>query len=205
MGKRIQLRKGTVIRMREKGEGTAERTEKQSRRGGLWGKPDDETMRERQRIRAFDEAVLSYQSSGLPIVWARKFWGGLMVIFTTVGACTIGDESFGKLILLTGMWALLAPYFYISTYLRIRENGSTAHLYGKIRYLPVDIRQVKIVRIGYLIQMLRGPIVISLVIQIFIALVTDAKYLILRLLFVLIAGGLIPFLANAAAIWSEPR
>lgn len=160
---------------------------------------------ERERIRAFDEEVLSYQSSGLPPASARIFWGGLMVFFTTIGACVIWNESLGSLIWLAGTWAFLAPYFYISMYLRIRENGSTVHLYGKIRYLPVDIRQVKIVRIGYLVRMIRGPIVISLVIQIFFALVVDSRYLILRLLFVLIAGGLIPFLANVAAIWSEPR
>lgn len=168
-------------------------------------KEKEASKAERERIRAFDEEVLSYQSSGLPPVWARRFWGGLMGLFTTAGACVIWDEPFDSMILLAGMWALLAPYFYISTYLRIRENGSTVHLYGKIRYLPVDIRQVKIVRIGYLVRMIRGPLVISLVIQIFFALVIDSRYLILRLLFVLIAGGVIPFLANTAAIWSEPR
>ena len=50
------------------------------------------------------------------------------------------------------LFGFLGAMLYIAPYLTFREEGNSVSIYEKIKYLPVDYRQIQKMRVWYLIR-----------------------------------------------------
>lgn len=157
---------------------------------------------QRERIRRFDEEMISYQSNGFPVKWGERLYGGIMLLMLFMPAEFLMEEK-GMIFLILLWTAVMGPSLYLTPYLRIREQGKTVSYLRKIKYLPLDIKQVKYVRIGYLAKFLKKIVLIACIEQIVFGTFICGQNIFVGVLYAVVAGGIIPMLWNTAVIWVE--
>ena len=157
---------------------------------------------QRERICRLDDEILSYQSNGLPKKWGEWVYGGIMLVMLFIPASIILEEK--SLLMMTFIWtSFLGPMLYLTPYMRIREQGKTVSYMKKIRYLPLDIKQVKMVRIGYLAKFLKKIVIIASVCQVLFGTLLCGQNVLMGIFYAVTVGGIIPLMLNAAVIWIE--
>ncbi len=124
-----------------------------------------------------------------------------MVFMTICCYNLLTDEEPGYLVGMMLVWCVFSLGMYLMRYIRLEENHKKVSWYQKMQYLPVDIKQVKIVRIGYLWDFMKMPLAILLVIQAGITLLNNPQLIGYRLLGILVTGWLIPFAVSACSVW----
>lgn len=161
-----------------------------------------EQKKQRDIIRKFDRTMHSYQSYGLPESWNARFWGFLEVFMMFVPWQELWKQGeLQGLFWIVGLWSINAPLYYMMPYEQFQENGKSVSLYQKIKYLPVDIRQVKIVRMEYLTAFLKKTFIAAMAVQMISTLLFYHTFSIWNLVYVLVLGGVLPFVITAASIW----
>lgn len=161
-----------------------------------------EQKKQRDIIREFDRMMSSYQSNGLPPSWNAGVWGILEVIMMIVPWQAVQKQGeLHGIIWIVALWSINAPLYYMMPYQQFRENGKSVSLYKKIKYLPVDIRQVKIVRVEYLLAFLKKTFIAAMIVQLISTLLFYHTLSIWNIVYVLILGGFLPFVITVSSIW----
>lgn len=161
-----------------------------------------EIKEQRERIRRLDDEMLSYQSNGLPKKWGEWVYGGIMLLMLLIPANIILEEK--SLLVMTFVWtSCIGPTLYLTPYMRIREQGKTVSYMKKIRYLPLDIKQVKVVRIGYLAKFLKKIVIIASICQVLFGTLLCGQNIFMGIFYAVTVGGIIPLMFSAAVIWLE--
>lgn len=160
--------------------------------------------KQRELIRAFDQEMLSCRSYGLPASWrigVHRFMAVFFLIFPL--QAYYSNEDWTAIWFLMLSWSILAPTNYLSLFLYFKENSKSIPFYQKIKYLPVDPRQLRLVRIGYLLQFLAWTLPVSLILQCLATLIFYRTLSVFNILHVLCFGGILPFLITGASIWFQ--
>lgn len=164
---------------------------------------NDEQKRQRSLIRAFDREMLSCHSFGLPAAWRMRFHGFAGIFFFLFPIQTVYNSDWTAIWFLIYSWSIIAPLNYVSVYLYLKENTKGILYYEKIKYLPIDPTQLRLVRIGYLLQFLGRTLPIALILQCVVSLVFYRALSVFHILHVLFFGGILPFLITGTAIWLQ--
>lgn len=161
---------------------------------------NEENKRMRERIRSFDKEMLSYQANGLPPEWGKGLWGFLSV-FMMVFPMQYSLDGITSILMFQIMWGMYAPFSYLAIYNNIRENRKSVSVYQKIKYLPVDIRQLRLVRIGYLFDFLKKTLTISVILQVLSTLLFYRTCSVWNIVYVFTVNGILPAVLITSSIW----
>ena len=107
---------------------------------------------DQQMIRKFYKEFLSWKAENIGLWIAAGFLEMLFLIFMAI---PLRDYSTGEgieaaTILLAVLFGWLAPLFYIMPYIAFKEGADQSSISAKLKYLPVDIREIQKMRVIYL-------------------------------------------------------
>lgn len=163
-------------------------------------------MKEKQKemracIKSFDKEFISDEG---------KISQGLAYFLMTIVAFIMFvPYEFGKddqmLLVSTGMFSLCVPLLYMMPYHIFRNNKMQYRVYEKMRYLPVRMHEIRMVRVGYLLRFLRIYVLAALAAQSIGAAHHYHRVPLENILYVLAVVGIFPFLVNVGMIWWHTR
>jgi hypothetical protein len=159
---------------------------------------------QRKIIREMDELRYPYETNGFSKRTREVLFGALLVIFFIVPWCHYIDEkNYITVLPIMGWVVFMYPFVMLTPYMR---NSYLA----KLKYLPLDIRQVKLVRIGYLADLLKKMLLIECVEQTITSIIISAgsnvlKNICVSLLFTIVIGGILPFLVGVIIVWTGKK
>lgn len=151
-----------------------------------------EQLRQRELVRAFDEKLHSYVSNGMEPV--EKLGKGFFLVFMAMVMFLPFDMEE------TGLWIMLFGFgvwpvsIALMSKINVTENGKQKSIYQKLKYLPVDKKEIWHVRIEYVVKFLKTPIIVALVAQVIGAWAFNGRIGIENIIYPLVAQGLIPLL-----------
>lgn len=162
-------------------------------------KSDDKGRRQREMIREFEAAFYETTSKGMEPV---TMLGVILfeIIITGILCIPFSMEDI-KVFFICGM--SLAPWpvlLYMNRFLVITEGGKSYRIADKLRYLPVDRRELWRVHLGYLMHFLRLPFVCGVAAQVLTALLVNHRLTWGNLLCPLIVAGVYPFIIGLTMI-----
>lgn len=163
-----------------------------------------EKRKQREIIRRMDEKLITYREDSAMLQIVKWFYIGISVLllFLPPEICLDKDERSIAITVL--LWtAVISPMGYFASYRNLKEQGKTVSYLKKIKYLPLDIRQVKLVRIGYLAQFLKKIVLVACVEQIIFGTLICGQNMIFGIAYAVMVGGLIPLAWNSLIIWLE--
>lgn len=158
---------------------------------------------QRERIRRLDKEMVSYQSNGLPVQWGQRLYGGIVLFILLMPVEFFVEDNPGMLFLVLLWTAIIVPMGYLSPFLKMQEQGKAVPYLKKIKYLPIDVKQVKIVRMEYLAGFLKKIVLIACVEQLVFGTLICGQDIFWGLIYAVMAGGMIPLAWNALVIWME--
>jgi hypothetical protein len=109
---------------------------------------------------------------------------------------------------IVGWGVFMYPVVMLTPYLRVIEGTKENSYLAKLKYLPIDAKQVKLVRIGYLADFLKKMLLIECVEQTITSIIISEgsntlKNICLSLLFTIVTGGILPFLCGSLFVWKQ--
>lgn len=162
-------------------------------------KPDDNGRGQREMIREFEAALYETTSNGMgPVTMLGVV---LFEIIITCILCIPFSMEDIKVFFLCG--TAIAPWpvwLYMNRFLVITEGGKICRIAEKLRYLPVDRRELRRVHLGYLIHFLRLPFACGMAAQLLTAFLVNRRIAWGNLLCPLIVAGVCPFVIGLAMI-----
>jgi hypothetical protein len=164
---------------------------------------------QREIIRQMDRERYPHQCNGFTKGFMEVFYGIITGILFLLPGCMILQEQ-GTLLWIILIWPVLfMPIAYLSPYMHVTEHGKQVSYLKKIQYLPLDPRQLKLVRIGYLTEYLKKMLLIEYAEQILTSLlVADGhpfQSIFYSLIYTTIIGGILPFAWGSLNVWLEKQ
>lgn len=132
----------------------------------------EEKKEQREKIREFERQQISYQRAGLPPQIA-SWIGYFFCVFAAACPAQVyakDKEGILGIVMVIYVWVVLGAQFFIMPYLQFQEGKKLVSVLQKIKYLPVDSREIKIVCMGYLMKYIKRIFEIALVVQCVMAL-----------------------------------
>jgi hypothetical protein len=113
-------------------------------------------------------------------------------------------------IAIMGWVVFMYPAVMLTPYLRVIEGTKENSYLAKLKYLPLDMRQVKLVRIGYLANLLKKMLLIECAEQTITSIIISEgsnvlKNICVSLLFTIVIGGILPFLVGVIIVWTGKK
>ena len=106
--------------------------------------------KEQQKVRAFYKEFLSWKAESIG-QWIRAVFLVLSFGITIIVPFHFFFED-SVFVPMPMLFGFLGAMLYIAPYLTFREEGNSVSIYEKIKYLPVDYRQIQKMRVWYLIR-----------------------------------------------------
>lgn len=153
---------------------------------------EQEQLRQRELVRAFDKKLHSYVSNGMEPV--EKLLKGFFFVFMGMVMFLPFDMEE------TGLWVMVLGFgiwpvsMVLMSKINVNENGKQKSIYQKLKYLPIDKMQICRVRIEYVVKFLKTPIIVALAAQLIGAWAFNGRIDIENIIYPLVAQGVIPLL-----------
>ena len=112
------------------------------------------------------------------------------------------ENRFGLLLLL-GTFGIYAPLYYMLPYRLLKEGKQKTMVWQKLKYLPVELESLKKWRIRLLVRFVGKVFLACLVIQLLFSLIAFHRISWVNIVYVVIAGFVIPLLVNVSGILLE--
>lgn len=154
---------------------------------------------ERELIREFDRKLQQCTSKGMEPV--TKFCIILFEVFVTLIMLIPYEKGDVQVYVLCGL--VLAPWpvqMHLAPYLHVTENGKTCSIYEKLRYLPVDRKELWRVRMEYLLRFLRIPFLCGMLAQLLGCLLAGQGITIGNIVYPFLVTGAYPLLIGLVLI-----
>ena len=159
---------------------------------------------QRKRIREFEGAYSKAASNGMEPV--TNLCIILFEVFITLCLCIPFSLEESKLFLSVGV--MLAPWpvwIYLNRFLFITEEGKTYQMADKLKYFPVDRKELQRVHQGYLVHFLKIPFFCGMAAQLLTALIANHGLTVGNVICPLLIAGAYPFLIGRALIHEKKR
>lgn len=159
---------------------------------------------QRKRIREFEGAYSKTASNGMEPV--TNLCIILFEVFITLCLCIPFSLEESKLFL--GVGVMLAPWpvwIYLNRFLFITEEGKTYQMADKLKYFPVDRKELQRVHQGYLVHFLKIPFFCGMAAQLLTALIANHGLTVGNVICPLLIAGAYPFLIGQALIHEKKR
>lgn len=163
-----------------------------------------ENRKQREIIRQMDKKLLACREDASMLQIAKWIYTIVILLMLLLPAEMWLEGDGRGIVIFVLLWtAGLGPMGYLSFYRYLKEQGKQVSYLKKIQYLPLDIRQVKWVRIGYLAQFLKRIVLIACAEQMIVWTLICGQNIFLGIGYGIIVGGIIPLALNGLLIWIE--
>lgn len=158
-----------------------------------------ERGRQRELIREFDKKLQQCTAKGMEPV--AKFFIILFEVLITLIMLIPYERGDIKVHAICGLTLVPWPIqMYLAPYLHVTENGKVRSIYEKIRYLPVERKELWRVRMEYLLRFLRIPFLCGMLAQLLGCLLAGQGITIGNILCPLLVTGAYPLLIGLTLI-----
>lgn len=159
---------------------------------------------QRKRIREFEEAYYKTASNGMEPVTKL----GIILFEALITFCLCIPFAMEDIKLFLGIGVMLAPWpvwIYLNRFLFITEEGKTYQMADKLKYLPVDRKELQRVHQGYLVHFLKIPFFCGMAAQLLTALIANHGLTVGNVICPLLIAGEYPFLIGQALIHEKKQ
>ena len=161
-----------------------------------------EKKKQREKIREFEQLQLSYQAYGLPpqlAGWLGYLYCVILAAFFPAQTFVEYDNGMSDVIYMMYLWVTFGTQLHLMPYMQFKEQKKNVSVLQKIKYLPVDLVEVKIVWMGYLLNYIKKIFLLALIAQFSISLLLYHEITRWNLLHVVIIAAS-PLLINGLTI-----
>lgn len=153
---------------------------------------------EQMKVRKFYKEFFSWSADNLGPWIAAGFMEVFYFAMMAIPYEEILEE--GAFVLFPLMLGFFGAYFYLNPYIVFREDTKTYSIYERIKFLPVDFREIQKMRTIYLAKFVAKIAPMIILIQL---LTTHFSYgITVESVVYAVFGGLIwPFLSNLPVAW----
>lgn len=159
---------------------------------------------QRKRIREFEEAYYKTASNGMEPVTKL----GIILFEALITFCLCIPFAMEDIKLFLSIGVMLAPWpvwIYLNRFLFITEEGKTYQMADKLKYLPVDRKELQRVHQGYLVHFLKIPFFCGMAAQLLTALIANHGLTVGNVICPLLIAGAYPFLIGQALIHEKKQ
>ena len=154
--------------------------------------------KEQQKVRAFYKEFLSWKAESIGQWIGAGFLEVLFGIMMMVPYQEMKEDN--GFVVMPMLFGFLGAMLYIAPYLTFREEGNSVSIYEKIKYLPVDYRQIQKMRIWYLIRFVAKIFPILFLLQMATSYWSNTLT-VANLIYVILLGLVWPILSNLPFAW----
>ena len=122
---------------------------------------------EQRKVRKFYKEFLTWSADNMGLWLAAGFMEVLHGVMMMVPYQEMLEER--AFILFPLLLGFAGPYFYLSPYITFREDTVSYSIYERIKYLPVDFREIQKMRTLYLAKFVGKIAPIFILCQLFFA------------------------------------
>lgn len=159
---------------------------------------------QRKRIREFEEAYYKTASNGMEPVTKL----GIILFEALITFCLCIPFAMEDIKLFLSIGVMLAPWpvwIYLNRFLFITEEGKIYQMADKLKYLPVDRKELQRVHQGYLVHFLKIPFFCGMAAQLLTALIANHGLTVGNVSCPLLIAGAYPFLIGQALIHEKKQ
>ena len=159
---------------------------------------------QRKRIREFEEAYYKTASNGMEP--GTKL--GIILFEALITFCLCIPFAMEDIKLFLSIGVMLAPWpvwIYLNRFLFITEEGKIYQMADKLKYLPVDRKELQRVHQGYLVHFLKIPFFCGMAAQLLTALIANHGLTVGNVICPLLIAGAYPFLIGQALIHEKKQ
>ena len=154
--------------------------------------------KEQQKVRAFYKEFLSWKAESIGQWIGAGFLEVLFGIMMMVPYQEMKEDN--GFVVMPMLFGFLGAMLYIAPYLTFREEENQVSIYEKIKYLPVDYRQIQKMRVWYLIRFVAKIFPVLFLLQMATSYWSKALTA-ANLIYVILLGLVWPILSNLPFAW----
>lgn len=153
---------------------------------------------EQRKVRKFYKEFLTWSADNIGLWIAAGFFELLYCVLMMIPYQEmLEDKGFLVFVLLLGF---AVPYFYLRPYITFRENTESYSIYERIKYLPVDFREIQKMRTIYLAKFVLKTAPIVILLQLIVS-YCSYEVTIANVVYAIFGGILWPFISNLPIAW----
>ena len=153
---------------------------------------------EQRKVREFYKNLLSLSAENVGMWFVAGFFEFICFVMMAVPYQEMLEE--GPLMVIPMMFGSFAAYFYLCPYLTFREGAKSVSIYERIKYLPVDYREIQKMRSIYLAKFVLKTFPAMLVVQLLTTLFSY-EITMANILYAVGVSLLLPLLINLPVAW----
>lgn len=153
---------------------------------------------EQRRVRKFYKEFLTWSADNIGLWIAAGFMEVFYGVMMMIPYQEMAEE--GAFLMLPLLFGFAGPFFYLRPYIAFREDTEYYSIYERIKYLPVDFREIQKMRTIYLAKFVGKIAPVFILVQL---LATNFSYEITmgNVMYALFGGLIWPFLSNLPVAW----
>lgn len=153
---------------------------------------------EQKMIRLFYKEFLSWKSENIGMWIGAGFVEMFLLISTMVPFQEVlGTSEIEKtIIIMVAVVGWLAPFLYIMPYVTFKEEQKDCSITAKLKYLPVDIKEIQKMRVTYLLKFVVKQFLVALVLQILTSMYSYGEITWANVWYIVVAALVWPLVVN---------
>ena len=160
----------------------------------------DECMNAEQRkVRAFCKEFLSWKAESVGMWIGAGILEVLYVIMMMIPYQEMKTDM--AFIVFPLMFGYLGPMLYISPYLTFREGTNVVYIYEKLKYLPIDRKEIRKMRVTKLVLFVGKIFPIVCIVQLLFTYFGYGEILLEDIVYACLMGFIWPFATNLGYTW----
>lgn len=153
-----------------------------------------ERLRQREVIREFDRNWHACVANGMEPV--EKLVKGAYIVFVGIMMAIPYEKEWSMIVSFLGINSM-AVWIYMLQKMFVTENRKNCSIYEKLKYAPVSKREIRWVRIEYLIKFLKMPFIAAMIVQLTVAWLVNHQIGIANVVYPLLTQGVCPLALGA--------
>ena len=153
---------------------------------------------EQKMIRKFYKEFLSWKSENIGM-WIGA---GFVEMFLLLSAMVPFQEVLGTseiertMIIMVAVVGWLAPFLYIMPYVTFKEEQKDCSITAKLKYLPVDIKEIQKMRVTFLLKFVVKQFVAAMVLQMLTSMYSYGEITWANVWYIVVAALVWPLVVN---------
>lgn len=155
--------------------------------------------KEQEKIFAFYKEFWSWKAENIGMWIGAGILEVLFAIFMMIPYAEMQSDM--GMIVLPMLMGLGGGAMYIAPYITFREGTDTVSIYEKIKYLPIDYREVKKLRVKKLVLFVAKVFVVIMAFKLFFGTFGFEMIQSMDILYTVLVGFVWPIVGNLPYVW----
>lgn len=155
--------------------------------------------KEQEKIFAFYKEFWSWKAENIGMWIGAGILEVLFAIFMMIPYAEIQNDT--GMIVLPMLMGLGGGAMYIAPYITFREGTDTVSIYEKIKYLPIDYREVKKLRVKKLVLFVAKVFAVIMAFKLFFGTFGFEMIQSMDILYTVLVGFVWPIVSNLPYVW----